>query len=156
MNYSKGGCTVSYMLEHINEIRSADLYVIALGTNDVRYRDESVCAMTAESYVERMDELKTKLLSVSSGAKFIFIAPWYSTDGDIYSMLSFEDKTVMNEEYSAALEKYCSENSLMYINANPYIKNVLTVYPDRDYLLDHIHPNASKGVIMYSEAVLMS
>ena len=154
--FSKGGCTVSYMLDHINEIPSADLYVIALGTNDVRYRDESICAMTSDSYVERIDELKTKLLSVSSGAEFIFIAPWYSTDGDPYCMLSFEEKTAMNEEYSTALEKYCSENSFMYINANPYIKDILTVYPDRDYLLDHIHPNASKGVVLYSEAVLVS
>lgn len=156
LNYSKGSCTVSYMLEHIDEIPSAELYVIALGTNDVRYRDESKCAMTAESYIERLDELKTKLLSKNDGAEFVFIAPWYSTDGDIYSRLSFADKTAMNEEYSAALEKYCSGNSFMYINANPYIKQILSVSPDREYLLDHIHPNASKGVILYSEAVLMS
>jgi hypothetical protein len=71
-------------------------------------------------------------------------------------VLSFEEKTAMNEEYSTALEKYCSENSFMYINANPYKKDILTVYPDRDYLLDHIHPNASKGVVLYSEAVLVS
>lgn len=155
-NYSEGGCTVSYMLDHIDEIPSADLYVIALGTNDVRYRNEETCAMTAEAYVERQAELKDKLLAKSPDAKFIFIAPWYSTDGDKFCSMSFDEKIAMNEEYSQALENYCASNSLTYINANPYIRDVLSVSPDRTYLLDHIHPNASKGVIMFSEAVLLS
>ena len=54
----------------------------------------------------------------------------------------------------AAFEKYCKEKSLMYINANENIRAALSVAPERKYLLDHIHPNASAGVIMYSEAVL--
>ena len=43
---------------------------------------------------------------------------------------------------------------MMYINANENIRAALSVAPERKYLLDHIHPNASAGVIMYSEAVL--
>ena len=57
-NYSRGGCTVSYMTDNADKIPAADLYVVALGTNDVRYRDEEICAMTSEKYVSKMKELK--------------------------------------------------------------------------------------------------
>ncbi len=153
-NVSKGGCTVSYMLERVSQIPAAGLYVIALGTNDVRYRDAGTCAMTAERYIQQLDSLKTALSEQYGPAEFIFIAPWYSTDGDTVSRLSFAEKTAMNEEYSEALRRYCEKNGLGYINANPYIREALTKRPDRAYLLDSIHPNAGDGVILYTEAVL--
>lgn len=153
-NFSKGGCTIGYMLDNIGEIPTADLYVIAIGTNDVRYRDDSVCAMTAEEFVNRAAELKDRLSEKNSSARFVFIAPWYSTDGDSVSVLEFHEKTQLNEEYSSALEKYCADSSIEFINANPRISAELLKVPDRTYLLDHIHPNASRGVVMYSEAVL--
>ena len=156
LNYSKGGCTVSYMTERADEIPAADLYVIALGTNDVRYRDKSTCAMTAEDYVSGINELKTGLSAASPSAGFVFIAPWYSTDGDRYCPMSFSEKTALNDEYCIALEEYCKNNSIGFINANGYIKNALLTAPDRRYLLDHIHPNPSEGVRLYSEAALKS
>ena len=154
-NFSKGGCTVSYINEHIDDIPDAGLYVIAIGTNDVRYRDESQCAMTSEAYISGIDTLRKKLLQKNSSAEFIFIAPWYSTDGDPFCQLSYDSKTDLNNEYSEALRKYCDEYSLGYINANPYIQNMLDKNPDSQFLLDHIHPNPDKGVVMYSEAVLL-
>ena len=153
-NYSKGGCTVSYMLEKTDEIPDAELYVIALGTNDVRYRDEKTCAMTAEDYVTRMTELMNALSDKPSFSKVILIAPWYSTDGDAVSKLSFSKKTQLNDEYSLALKNYCKEHSVGFIDANGEIKAVLSKSPNRKFLLDHIHPNSTRGVIMYSEAVL--
>lgn len=156
LNYSKGGCTVSYMTERADEIPAADLYVIALGTNDVRYRDKSTCAMTAEDYVFGINELKTGLSAASPSAGFVFIAPWYSTDGDRYCPMSFSEKTALNDEYCMALEEYCKNNSIGFINANGYIKNALSTAPDRKYLLDHIHPNSSEGARLYSEAALKS
>ena len=153
-NYSKGGCTVSYMLERTDEIPDAELYVIALGTNDVRYRDKSVCAMTAEEYVSKTDELINALSSKPSFSKAILIAPWYSTDGDPFCELSYKEKTELNNEYSSALEEYCRDTSVGFINANNRIQAELLTSPDRRYLLDHIHPNSTNGVVMYSEAVL--
>lgn len=154
-NYSKGGCTVSYMNQHSDEIPAADLYVIALGANDVRYRDESQCAMTAEDYIGEIDRLRTVLLEKNASAGFVFIAPWYSTDADPFCPLSFEAKTQLNEEYSEALENYCHERKLGFVNANPYIRNMLIKNPDSLFLLDHIHPNSVQGVIMYSQAALL-
>lgn len=156
LNFSKGGCTISYLTERLDDIPAAGLYVIAAGTNDVRYRNESLCAMTAADFTARADELKNGLLQKAPSAEIVFIAPWYSTDGDIYCGLSFADKTALNDEYSDALGEYCRENSLGFINANSYVRERLNTAPSNRYLLDHIHPNASSGVIMYSEAVLKS
>ncbi len=153
-NFSKGGSTVSSILKQADQIPSAGLYVIALGTNDVRYRDADICAMTAESYVSRLDELKTALSRQNSSAEFLFIAPWYSTDGDTLSRLSFADKTALNEAYSEALRQYCERSGSGFIDPNPYIREALTKRPDRSYLLDCIHPNAGEGVLLYAEAVL--
>lgn len=153
-NFSKGGCTISYLADNIGNIPAAELYVIAVGTNDVRYRDETVCAMTAEEFARRADGLGTALSEKSPGAEIVFIAPWYSTDGDKLSPLPFDDKTALNSEYSAALETLCAERGFGFINANGVIAEKLGRSPDRTYLLDHIHPNASRGVRMYSEAVL--
>ena len=144
------------MIDRVDKIPEASLYVIALGTNDVRYRDEKICAMTREEYVKRLDDLKEKLLVKSPGCQFIFIAPWYSTDGDPFCKLSFEDKTKLNDQYCESLGKYCKEKGHIYINANAYISDTLKTAPVQTYLLDHIHRNAGNGVVLYSRAVLLS
>lgn len=154
-NFSKGGCTVSYINENADSIPIADLYVIAVGTNDVRYRDRTQCAMTAEDYVNEIDKLRATLLKKNDKAGFVFIAPWYSTDGDPFCPLSYDLKTQLNDEYSKALNEYCDEQKIAFINANTYIRNMLCQNPDSQFLLDHIHPNSGKGVVMYSEAALL-
>ena len=68
--------------------------------------------------------------------------------------LSYKEKTKLNNEYSSALEEYCRDHFVGYINANKEIQTELLTSPDRRYLLDHIHPNSTNGVVMYSEAVL--
>ena len=155
LNFSKGGCTVSYMLNRIAEIPEADLYVIALGTNDVRYRDASQCAMTTEEYLERMNQLCQELSKKRASAKFLLIAPWYSTDGDPFCPLSYQEKIELNEAYSEALEIFCNEKNYLFINANPYLQDAFYKAPERNYLLDHIHPNAGAGVLLYTEAILL-
>ncbi|MBQ2040215.1 MAG: SGNH/GDSL hydrolase family protein [Thermoguttaceae bacterium] len=60
----------------------------------------------------------------------------------------------MYEEYSNALRKFCEEQGDLFIDPNPYIKSILDVYPHSRYMLDYVHPNATDGVNLYSEAVL--
>lgn len=153
---SKGGGTVSTMIDMLPRINSenSSLYVIAIGTNDVRYRNEETCAMTPSEYVLRIDEL-VRGINNSSSADFVFIAPWTSTDGDPYCNMSYSEKKSLNEEYSSALESYCREKGYMFINPNGYIEERLSTEPSSEYLLDHIHPNFTKGIRLYSEAVLL-
>ncbi len=153
-NCSKGGATVKYLIDNADMIPSADLYVIAIGTNDVRYRNAETCAMTSDEYIKSIDTLKSIILKKNKNAEFIFIAPWYSTDGDTASSLRFSEKNALNEEYSSALSDYSKKSGDTFINPNEYIKQKLYENSDRKYLLDHIHPNATEGVVMYCEAVL--
>ncbi|MBR6020517.1 MAG: CapA family protein [Lachnospiraceae bacterium] len=152
---ARGGATVSYFLDCINEIPQAELYVIAVGTNDVRYREEDICAMTADEYVKRMSNLKEKLTQRAPDAEVVFIAPWTSVDGDTQCSLPYGDKVSLNQQYSKALEKYCAGEKAVYIDANAYIEEALRSQPDRWYLVDYIHPNAGAGVRLYSEAALL-
>lgn len=156
-NCSKGGGTVNTLIENIDSLETSniDLYIIAIGTNDVRYRDSSECAMTSDVYTERLKTLADKLKKSNPQAEFIFIAPWTSTDGDPYCSLSYSEKIKMNNEYSSALEKFCKDNNYVYINANEYINSYINLYPSSDFLLDHIHPNSTSGVKLYSEAVML-
>lgn len=159
-NISVGGCTTKMLLETkmLQEIVSAeaDLYVIAIGTNDVRYRDAQICAMSSEEYINSLQKLQKAIQEKNPGAKIVFIAPWISTDGDSNSKLPFKEKIVMNADYSSALKRWCSDSQNTFVDANAYIGNKLDRYPHQRYLIDFIHPNGREGVRLYSEAVLMS
>ncbi|MDF2533665.1 MAG: capA, partial [Clostridia bacterium] len=134
--------------------RSADLYVIAIGTNDVRYRNVKTCAMDKDSYVENINKLIVKIQSKNPNANFVFISPWLALDNDPYTAISTEKRDLMLAEYGEALELYCEEKGYSFINPNAAISKVLLRYPPSDFLIDHIHPNASDGIKLYSEKVL--
>ena len=154
LNYSKGSSTISYMLENVSDIPKADLYVIAIGVNDIRYRDKKICALDSKTYIDRVDSLKKEILKKNKKSDFIFISPWYSLDGDVNSKISYDDKMSLTNEYSNSLKEYCYKNNIKYINPNIYLENHFKNYPDNLYLVDAIHPNSTDGVILYSEAVL--
>lgn len=155
-NESAGGATVKTLLERIQTrgIAKADLYVIAIGTNDVRYRNPDNCAMTEEEYRSDLDRLASFILESSPEAEFVFIAPWTSIDGDPYTGLSYSEKTALNQRYTQSLEAYCKENGYGFVNANPYIERALAHTPSSFYLIDHIHPNSTNGIRLYAEAAL--
>ncbi len=68
--------------------------------------------------------------------------------------MKFRAKKEMTLKYTDALKNYCETSGDIFINPNPYIDSVLNVKICADYLIDWIHPNATKGVQLYSEAVL--
>ena len=156
VNCGWGGATTKTILqEHMADITgsNADLFVIAIGTNDVRYRNDE-CAMTPEEYTENLASLRATIIDKNPNASFIFIAPWTSTDGDRVSALNYLEKTALNSKYTTALEKWTATTGDLFVNANHNIDAVLNVYPQSDYLIDYIHPNATKGVKLYAEAFL--
>jgi lysophospholipase L1-like esterase len=62
---------------HILKSKS-DLYIIAIGTNDVRYRDPEICAMTKEEYIENIKNIVKFAKFNNKNSNFIFIFPWLS------------------------------------------------------------------------------
>lgn len=155
-NTSYGGWTSKDLLEHKEEIGKASLYVIAIGTNDVRYNDANKGAIDPDGYIRNLQELKKTIRTLAPGAKIIFIAPWISTDGDKASPLTIEEVTERRLSYSKALSEFCSSEGDMYIDPNPYIEENLLHTTQSYYLLDWIHPNRRHGIAMYCEAVLAS
>lgn len=157
-NCSRGSCTTERLLKnHLDSIVASDaeLFVIAIGANDVRYRNTYICAMNAVEYVEKLQSLRAAIVEKHPEAKFAFITPWTSTDGDRISKLNYVDKLRMNAEYSAALREMCAENSDTFLDPTAYIQSKLKLHPRARYLLDAIQPNATEGVRMYCEAVML-
>jgi len=151
-----GSATTQTLLKNSGSIaeRCADLYVIAIGTNDVRYRNSKTCAMDKVSYIENIDRLIKKIKEENPQAHFVLISPWLARDNDPYTAIPVEKRDQLLTEYSDALELYCEENRYGYIDPNPAIKEALLKCAPSDFLIDHIHPNASAGIALYSEKVL--
>ena len=154
--FAKGSETSKYFLDHKEEIASenADLYICAFGCNDIRYRDSAKCAMSAEKYIKNISDLVDFIIEKNPSAKFVFIAPWESSQYDPYCYVDLEEKENLYAAYTKSLKDFCTDNNLLFINPNPYIFNHLKKQFWSIYLKDHIHPNADKGIRLYSQSVL--
>lgn len=148
-----GSYTTKLLLENKrDEIKNcnADLYIFAIGTNDIRYRDSS-CALTKEEYITN---LKKIIFLTKENSEYVFIAPWLSLNNDTVTNLKVEEKEQLFNEYSDALKQFSTENNYLYINPNPLIKEVLSTKSSNYYMKDFIHPNKTNGINLYSWAVL--
>ncbi len=147
-----GGATTKSILSEVPT--GSALYVVALGTNDIRYRDGDKCAMTAQDYIAELERFVQRVKSGGSGAEFAFIAPWTSLDNDSVSVPNTQERNAMNAEYTEALRIWCGENGYLFSNPNTIIDEVMLREVQSNYLVDYIHPNRSAGIELYSRAVL--
>ena len=93
INISKGSYTTKLILKQFkNDLieSNSDLYIIALGTNDIRYRKASICSMDSIEYINNIDSIVN--LTKTKNSKYIFIAPWFSTSKDPISNLNHTEK----------------------------------------------------------------
>ena len=158
-NISQGGVTAkslpAYFLPSIVET-DAELFVVAIGANDILFRDPLFCAMTSADYINSLKKLRAAVCERRPDAKFVFIAPWLATDGDA-SLIGGEkppNTDAMYRDYTSALETWCAETGDVFIDANGYIARRFETSSPNHYLVDFIHPNAESGVLLYAEAVL--
>ena len=132
----------------------AELNIIAIGTNDIRYRDKSICSMDEKEYISNIESLVELIKGENKDAKIIFVAPWTSLVSDLVTPLNQSDKEVLFEKYSNALKEYSINNNYKYIDPNEYILDKLKGIDSKYYLKDHIHPNMINGIYLYSEAFM--
>lgn len=150
---AEGGATSRTLLAAVeSETVEAQLFIIAVGANDIRYRDESICAMTPESYTSTLRALVRELRKHNRDAKFIFVAPWPSLAMDPFTPLLPEEKNEMYCAYTTALEIFCGEDGHLFVDPTRIILDRLASEPVSEYLTDHIHPNGTKGIRLYSHA----
>ena len=158
INISKGSYTTKLMVKDFkNDIihSNSDLYIIALGTNDVRYRRKEICAMDAKNYINQLEKLVDFAKNKNEKRKFIFIAPWFSTSDDGVSRLDHINKQKMMKEYSLELQKFSKKNNYIFIDPNDYLEKIVTQNKSK-YFLDFIHPNSHDGIELYSESIFVN
>lgn len=161
-SFALGGRTSRWLREHSQEIADirAHLYVCAIGCNDIRYRNEGVCAMTAEDYVSNLKEVVDMVIKYNPKARFIFIAPWRSLSFDsIFKVSAHNERMKLYREYTKALANFCKHESYIFLDPNPLIFDNMEspdirVKNGNEILKDFIHPDAYKGVLSYCQAVI--
>lgn len=157
VNISRGGYTTTRILKEFRDdiIRSnAGLYFIALGTNDVRYRNGRNCAMTPEEYVVNIDKLVELARQGDPNAQFVLLPPWTTLENDRVSKLAHGEKLEMIDAYAEALEKYCQEHGHHYCDPNGYLREFYSRVNTAVYTKDGIHPTKVRGIDLYCKAVM--
>ena len=142
-----GGWTISDLVKRSSQIPEADVYVIAIGINDVLGEEMEKAADTAEIFIDGCDQLTVAVTAISPNAKIYFIAPWSFVGASQY----FYDR---NDIFHSSLKEWCDSKGYIFIDPEPYIFEVFETEDSTDFLLDGYHPNGGKGVGLYSYAVL--
>ena len=158
VTFAKGSKTSRFFKENketISELK-ADMYFLAMGCNDIRYRNAAICAMNESEYVANIDEICQSIKEKQPSAVIICISPWQSERYDPNCRMTLEEKEKLYDLYSSKLKEFCEAKGFVFVNPNPYLEAVISKQDRRYYLLDHIHCNADQGIKLYSEAVIMS
>ena len=156
--YAKGSSTSKTILEQFGpliEDTQADLFCVAVGCNDIRYRDASICAMSAEEYENNMNRIISCIKSKNPDSIIILVAPWWSDDVfDKYCKIDLNTKHQLYAAYTRTLEKVAKENAAIFVDPNPEIWYKIHSGYQQQYLVDWIHPNAADGIRLFSEAFI--
>lgn len=147
-NFSRGGWTVSNLIDKADNIPEADIYVIAIGINDILFPEDEDSAPTALEFAARCKELGELLTNRSPGSKIYFILPWSFIDSDT----SFVER---GNRFRSALAQTCIAKGYGYINPDPVIQSVIEDQGASKYMYNDFHPNAPDGIGLYCYAVLM-
>lgn len=147
-NFSRGGWTVSNLIDKADNIPEADIYVIAIGINDILFPEDEDSAPTALEFAARCKELGEILTNRSPGSKIYFILPWSFIDSDT----SFVER---GSRFRSALAQTCIAKGYRYINPDPVIQSVIEDEGASKYMYNDFHPNAPDGIGLYCYAVLM-
>ena len=146
-NLSTGGWMVENLIEQSDAIPKADVYVIAIGINDVLFRNAVKSAKTPSEFAQRCSLLAETIKGISPGAKICFIAPWTFTG-------QTEDIDDLGNSFRDSLKDMCNGSGYQYINPDPVISSVILSEGYGKYMYNDFHPNATDGVGLYSYAVL--
>ena len=146
-SYCNNGWTSKTLKNNVEEIPVADVYVVAIGINDVVFVKEELGALTSEEYVEILQEMTESIKSRAPEAKFYFVAPWPFLGQS-------EEVEELRDVYATELDKWCSEQDVTFIEP----ADIITAAWDKDspdkYMVDYLHPNERNGIGLYSYAVL--
>jgi hypothetical protein len=140
-----GGWVVNDLIKRADKIPDADVYVIAIGINDVLSPYDEGVATTAEEYTASLQELLDCVTAVNPEARVYFISPW------IYFN---EDPDARGESFREAQREWCNGNDSVYIDPLPAMLSVMDEEGATRFMFNGCHPTAPDGVGLYSYGVL--
>lgn len=147
INVSEPGWTSVSLVQDVEEYPQADIYVIAIGINDVLYIDQAFGAASVEEFIDNLDALAVMLTDINPEATMYFITPW--------PFLNFPDETYeVRDEFVAAMIEWCDGEQRICIDPNDTIMDVLEEVDTSVYMWNDYHPDAPEGVGLYSYAVI--
>lgn len=146
-DFSFSGYSVINLVDSADKIPDADIYVIAIGINDILFPDDDDSAKTGEEFAGKCKELGDLISDRNPGSKIYFISPWSFVDCDI----SFVER---GDQFRSSLEEICLTTEYRYINPDPIIQSVIAEEGSDKYMYNDFHPNAPNGVGLFSYAVL--
>ena len=127
----------------------SDLYIITIGTNDIKFRDKNICAMTKEQYIKNINIIVQYLKMNNDNSKFIFISPVLFFQNDD----NFRGEKKLQDEFSESLKKYSKKQNYLYINPNQYIQSFIKKNYTK-YIINKLYFNEKEGIELYNEAIL--
>ena len=146
-NVSCGGWMVDHLIKEADNIPASDIYVIAIGVNDIMFDNYSLSAKTPDEYTARLNDLTHRIKTKAPDAKLYFITPWtFHNQDDHYNLRATDFRT--------ALINWCNGKGYNCINPDPVLISVFEEKGTSDFMKDNFHPNAPNGVGLYSYAVL--
>ena len=114
INISKGSYTTKKIISDFQNhilLSNTQLYIIAIGTNDIRYRNKAICAMDKKEYIIEIDKIINLIKKSNLNSKIVLIAPWMSLPNDNNSKVHGKEKKTLFDEYSLSLKEYCKKNN---------------------------------------------
>lgn len=146
-NFSHSGWVANNLIDDADSIPDADIYVIAIGINDILFPEDEYCAQTAAEFAAKCKELGEHLTTRSPGSTIYFILPWPLADID----KSFAERA---NKFRSALAQTCIAKGYRYINPDPVVQSVIADEGSAKYMYNDFHPNAPDGIGLYCYAVL--
>lgn len=152
VNKGIGGNGTVDVINRLADITStnADLYVLAIGTNDVRYQDPSKGATTPTGYADNIETIYTAL----GIDKTFVITPWPAFDRDHISVLGFYQRDNLMDQYIVEARKKCDEAGVPFIEVTAELRSLLDFANKSAFLIDSIHPNNTTGRALYTAVTL--
>ena len=163
---ASGGQTSESIFENKADVEAiknstADTYIIALGINDVVFRDKNgnSTTFTTAEYIKNLEDLVEYIKAKDETRKynFVFVAPFeYVNKKSIY-MPKYIKQENTHQEYTLALSNWCNMNCYAFTAPMNYVKNTLATVDDKsEYIIDDVHPAYPLGTQLYSDVVYES
>ena len=144
---SRGGWFVHHIIEQKERLPACDVYVVAIGINDVLMPQAEHASSNPDEYIQNMAKIADIIIEKSPEAKIYFVAPWTFTEQD-------NQIEKRGEDFRAALVEWCDQTDHICINPHPIIASIMNETNKDEFLIDTVHPNDNIGVGLYSYAVL--